>query len=175
MSEPIDASAKPDRDTELRNEPEEIRWIARKLSPAILLYTLLVFAAFMAVSHFVFHSPEAVKSLALAAAAAIVALLPQILGKFEYRADVAGVHKRAYGRKANGPFSRVFGWDQLSHVEATRHGFKYFLQLDEKNRFLRWTKRQFSDRYSGEIHVEAADQNRIRDVLAEKGVSPEQR
>ena len=171
MNEPIEETATPYRDAELGEQPEETRWIARRLHPVIVVYTLLVFAVFMAASQFVFHSPDAVKSLALAAAAGIVALLPQVFARIEYRADASGVQKRAHGKKARGAFNKVFDWDQLSHVTPTRNGFKYFLQLDEKNTFLRWTKRQFSDRYSGEIQVEKKDRSRIRHLLGERGVS----
>jgi len=170
MNSPIDDSGRSGQAEPFSKNPQEFCWIARKLHPAILLQVLLVFAAFMAVSQFVFQSSGAVKSLALAAIAAIISLLPQALARFEYRADEAGVERRSISRKKGQAFGKVFSWEELSHMVPTRQGFKYFLRLDESSRLKRFFKMNISDKYSGEIHVEAKDRNRIRDLLANKDV-----
>ena len=45
---------------------QEHTWKARNLRPVILTYVTVVFVAFIALAQLVFHSPEAVKALAMA-------------------------------------------------------------------------------------------------------------
>ena len=59
------------------------QWTARKVQPVVLLYLVLVFAGFMALSLFVFHSREAVTALGMAAVAAVFATLPGVLERVE--------------------------------------------------------------------------------------------
>jgi hypothetical protein len=77
-----------------RTGPEILdRWTARRVRPIVLLYIVAVFAAFIAVSIFVFHSPEAVKALVLAAVGALVASVPGVTGRVEYRLTETGIEK----------------------------------------------------------------------------------
>jgi hypothetical protein len=123
------------------------------------------------VSQFVFHSPNAVRSLALAAFASIVALLPQVLGKIEYRANESGVGMRSHGKKDRQSFRKVFDWGELTHAVPVKHGFRYFKKLDEKSALRRFVKMQFSDWHSGEIHVEADDRDRVLGLLTDRDIS----
>ena len=154
---------------------DDIRWSARKLRPSILVHVILIFVSFMAISLFVFHSMTAVRSLALGALALIVALLPQVLGRFEYQADESGVSKRSMGNKDKEDFERIFHWSELTHVSLLKHGFKYFKNLDEKNPVQRFVRMQISDKYSGEIHVEKMDQDRIVELFTDQGVPVQKR
>ena len=175
MNEHSEDFARKDPGSGFENQSIEIRWVARKLKPSVLIYVLLVFGSFMALSQFVFHSAGAVKSLALAAIAAVVALMPQVLRKIEYQANGSGVRMRAHGREAKGELKMVFTWGELSHAVSTKQGFRYFKTLDEKRPVRRFMKLQFSDRSSGEIHVEAEDRSRVYGLLEERGVSIRQR
>ena len=175
MNEHSEDFARKDPGSGFENQSTEIQWVARKVKRSVLVYVLLVFGSFMALSQFVFHSAGAVKSLALAAFAAIVALIPQVLRKIEYQANDSGVRMRAYGREAKGEFRKVFNWGELSHAVSTKRGFRYFKTLDEKGPVRRFMKLQFSDRYSGEIHVEPKDEDRVYGLLEERGVSIRQR
>ena len=149
---------------------DEILWSARKLRPSTLIYVVLIFVFFMAISLFVFHSMSAARSLALGAIASIVALLPLVLGKFEYQTDESGVRKRPFGKRNKKEFEKVFDWSELSHASMLKHGFKYFKTLDEQNPVQRFLKIQFSDKYSGEIHVGKEDQDRVLRLFTDKGV-----
>lgn len=149
---------------------DEILWTARKLRPQIPIYVVLIFVFFMLISLFIFHSMSAFRSLALAAIASIVALLPLVLGKFEYQADGSGVRKRPFGNKNKKEFEKVFNWSELSHASVLKHGFKYFKTLDEQKPVQRFLKIQFSDRYSGEIHVGKEDQDRVLGLFTDHGV-----
>ena len=163
--------AEPGSEASHQGEAGNVHWISRKLRPITLLYVLLIFGAFIAVSHFVFHSADAVKALAIAAFAFIVALLPAILVKIEYRATDVGVEKRSIRAGNPGSYIDAFKWDELSHVVFVKNGFKYFKHMDAQNPILRFLYTQFSDNFSGEIHVERADWVRVKSLLIERDVS----
>ncbi len=146
------------------------RWSARRVRPVILLYVAAVFAAFMALAYFVFHSPAAVRALAIAAAGAIVATAPATLDKIEYQLTDLGLDKRNVRTKVPGPFTDVFRWHEVSHVVPMGHGFKYVKLLDEAHPLRRFWKTQISDRYSGEVHVAKPDLDRVLGAVARKGV-----
>ena len=57
------------------------RWSARKVQPIVVLYLAGVSAACIAAAHFVFHSPEAVKALVVAAVSAMGAAVPGVIEK----------------------------------------------------------------------------------------------
>lgn len=137
-------------------------WSVRKIQPIVVLYIAMVFGAFMALSLFVFHSVEGVKALALGWIGAIVATIPGVVEKLDYRLTASGLEKRTLKTKNPGPFKDVFRWDELDHVIPTRHGFKYFKHLDEPNPLRRFWKAHISDEYSGEVHVE---KGRLQGVL----------
>ena len=154
----------------IRGKPRDVRWVARKLQPVTLIYVLLVFGAFMAVSHFVVHSASAVKSLALAAVGGCVALLPHVIRRTEYHASDTAVEKRPFRKNREGAFEEMFRWTDLSHVVRTKHGYKFFRKLEDERPVVRFLKLQLSDRYSGELHVEAEDRKRVENLLKTRNV-----
>jgi len=157
------------------NEPEVLcHWSARKMKPIILLYVAAVFGALMVPSYFVLHSTTAVKALALAAVASIVPLIPAVVSRVEYRLTARGFEHRPLGKKEPGEFKSVFQLDELSHVVPMRHGFKFYKPLNESNPFRRFWKAHVSDAFSGEVHVETVDRERVLDELAQRGI-PERR
>jgi len=137
------------------------RWSARKVQPVVLLYVVAVFAAFIVLAHFVFHSDAAVKALVVAAVGAIIATTPGVVEKVEYRLTESGIDKRKADSKKPGPFKDVFRWDELNHVVPTKHGFKYYKIMNETNSLGRFWKTHISDKFSGEIHVEKHDLDRV--------------
>ena len=146
------------------------RWSARKVQPIVVLYVLAVFAVFIALSHFVIQSAAAVKALALAAVGAVAATIPGVLGKVEYQATEAGIERRTVNEKEPGGFEGVFRWDEVSHVVPMRHGFKYYKTLHETKPFRRFWKLHVSDSFSGEIHVEKKDLERVMALVERRGV-----
>jgi hypothetical protein len=147
------------------------RWSARKVQPIVVLYVLAVFAAFVALAHFVFQSPEAVKALVLATVAAVGATIPGALEKVEYQPTESGIEKRSLRQKEPGEFACVFRWDELSHVVPTKHGFKFYKTMNETNPFRRFWKLHVSDRFSGEIHVEKQDLGRVLGLVEGQGIT----
>ena len=142
--------------------PEVVdRWTAPRLRWIVLLYIVLVFAVFMAISYFVLDSAAGVKALLLALLASVAATVPGILEKIEYRMTASGIEKRPLKKAAASEFMSAFRWDELSRVVPMRHGFKYFKKLDEKNALRRFWKLHFCDQYSGEVHVEHGDLARV--------------
>lgn len=146
-------------------------WTARKIRPVVILYVLGVFAAFIVMSIVVFQSRDAVKALVVAAVGAVIAIAPGVVERIEYRLTASGVEKRTVKAKKPREFTGVFLWSELSRVVAMRHGFKYFKTLDESNPLRRFWKAYLSDQYSGEVHVEKDDLERVLDVVSRRGVS----
>jgi hypothetical protein len=152
------------------NEPVVLdQWSARAMRPVIIFYVAVMFAVFMTVAYFVLNSPTGVKALALAAVGAIVPLVPGVLGKVEYRATASGIEKRRLDKKSPGDFEEVLRWEDLSHVVPTRDGFKYCKQMNEPSRLRRFWKIYFSDAFSGEVHVETKDRDRVLELVRERG------
>jgi hypothetical protein len=141
------------------------RWTARKVRPIILLYVAFVFLAFMAAALFVFDSMAAVKALIIAAGGSIFSLLPGVNTKIAYRLTESGLEKKPLNSKAQADFKSVFTWDQLSHVVPMRHGYKYYLPLNESNPLRRFWKAHISDAFSGEFHIEEQDREEIMRIL----------
>jgi len=148
----------------------ELTWTARTMRPVIILYLAAVFAAFMLAAHFVFRSPAAVKALAGAAFTSIVALVPGLLARREYRLDDNGLARRPRGGRRPKDFTSVFGWAELSRLVPTRTGFKYTKVLHERRRLARFAKLHLTDGYAGEIHVEDVDRERVRSAFVRRGV-----
>lgn len=146
------------------------RWSARKIRPIVVLYVVVLFAAFIATAYFVFDSVDAVKGLALAAVATIVATVPGIMERLEYRLTETGIDRKKNKNESPG-FTEVFRWDELSHVVPMRHGFKYFKTLDESNPLRRFWKTHFCDQYSGEVHVEKTDLGRVLQLVERRGIT----
>jgi hypothetical protein len=146
------------------------QWTARKVQPIIMLYVAGVFGAFMALSHFVFHSTAAVKALAIAAVGAMISMVPGVMAVEEYRLTDAGLEKRSLNEKKPRQFNRLFTWDQLHRVVPTRHGFKYYTSINEPRPMRRFWKTHISDACSGEVHAEPEDLDRVLGLLSERGI-----
>lgn len=153
-------------------EPPEVlcTWTARRMRPVVLLGVLGVFAAFMLLAHFVFHSTEAVAALAMAAVAAVVPLVPAVRARVEYRLSDAALDSRLVTPDDSKRFKRLFEVGGLSHVVATRHGFMFRRPLNTTSPLRAFWRRYLSDAYSGEVHVESADRQRVLDAVSRLGV-----
>lgn len=147
------------------------RWTARKVQPVVALYVVIVFAAFIAAAHFVAHSQETLKALVLVALGAVATTVPGMLMKDEYQATTSGIGRRTLNQKKPRQFEEVFLWDRLSRVVALRRGFKYYVEINEPSPFRRFWKAHLSDRFSGEIHVERPDLERILGVVEGQGIT----
>ena len=161
----------PDTTAMNNDEPEVLcHWSARKMQPIVLLYVAAVFVAFMVLSYFVFHSMTAVKALAMTAVGSVVALVPGVTSQVEYRLTDLELERRPLNKKDPKEFESVFQMDQLSHVVPMRHGFKFYLPLSESSPVRRFWKAHVSDAYSGEVHVETSDREKVLDLLAQHGI-----
>lgn len=146
------------------------QWSARRLQPIILVYVGGVFLAMMAFSHFLAHSPTAVKALALGAIGFIGPLVPGVLGKTEYRLTEAGLQTRPLNTKAPKDYKEVFLWPQLSHVVPMKYGFKYYKPVGDSSWLGRFWKNHVSDAYSGEFHIEVADRDVVLGIMVRQGI-----
>lgn len=149
---------------------EEHTWSARNVRPVVAVWVVGVFVGFIALSHFVFHSTEAVKALLVTAVGAVGALVPSILTRLEYRLTDAGLARRRGSEKGSRELKVLFLWEELSHFVPTRTGFKYFKKMDEPNPLVRFFKLHISGDHSGEIHVEAEDLPRVRALIDARAV-----
>lgn len=143
----------------------EHTWSARSVRPVIAFYVVGVFCGFIALAHFVFHSPEAVKALFLAAIGSVASLVPSILTRFEYRLTETGLWKRRVAEKKPGEFKEVFLWEELSHLVPGGSGFKYVKEMDGTNPIVRFFRLHISGDLSGEICVERKDLAKIRALI----------
>jgi len=146
-------------------------WTARKLEPIVLVWVALVFLAFMALSLVVFHSVAAVKALAAAAIASLIPMVPAVLNRVEYKLTERELSSRTLDPKKPKDFKRIFMLDELSHIVPTRHGFKFYKTLNDSSALRRLWKLHVSDAFSGEVHVETADQKRVVGVLARQDIA----
>ena len=147
------------------------QWSARKLQPIVLLYVAAILVAMMLFSYFVVHSMAAVKALAMTAVASMVPLVPAVLSRVEYRITGQGLDRRPVSKEKPREFETVFELDQLSYIVPMRHGFKFYRPLNESNPLLRFWKAHVSDAYSGEVHVERANRERVLEILNRYGIS----
>jgi hypothetical protein len=136
-------------------------WSARRISPLVVLSVASIYGAFLALAYFVFHSTGAVKGLALAAVGTLVPLLPALTRRIEYRITETGLESRPRRRENPDAFREVFRWDQLSHVVPGRRGFKFTKPNPGSNPLRRFWNAHFSDAFSGEVHLEAEDRERV--------------
>jgi hypothetical protein len=148
----------------------EATWTARSVRPVTALYVVAVFVGSMALAHFVFHSPDAVKALALACTGAVVPLMANILGRTEYRLSEAGLEKRRVQSKEPREFKTLFRWDELSHLTPTGTGYKFYKEIRSSSRLSRFLKLHLSTGFSGEFHVEDGERDRILAVIQQKGI-----
>ncbi len=147
------------------------RWSARKVQPTVILYVVVVFAVFIALAVFVFHSATGAKALVIAAAAGVAAAVPGVIEKVEYQLTELGIKKRRLDPRRPGQFDEVFRWDQLSRVVPMNHGFKYFKTVNETNPLRRFWTVHLSDRFSGEVHVEKKDLEPILRAFERQGIA----
>ena len=162
----------PDSAAVANDDPEVLfQWSARKVRPIVLLYVAAVLVAMMLFSYFVVHSMAAVKALAITAVASMVPLVPAVLSRVEYRITGQGLDRRSVNKEQPREFENVFELDQLSYVVPMRHGFEFYRPLNESNPLLRFWKAHVSDAYSGEVHVERADRERVVEILDRYGIS----
>lgn len=155
------------------NETPDVlhQWTARQMSPLVPAYVLLIFVGFMAVSHFVFHSSDAVKALAGTAVAALVPLAPGVLNKLEYQLTAHELRRRLYHPRAPREYAEVLRWAELSHVKPIRDGFKYYKPVGNAGAMRRFWRRHLADAYSGEIRAGTKDRARVSAILADLGVT----
>lgn len=146
-------------------------WSARRVRPVVVLYIVVVFAAFIVAAQFIFRTPEAVKALVMAAVGAVAATIPGVIGKVEYRATTSGVEQRKLDEKKPGQFEKTFCWSQLSHIVPMRHGFRYYRVMDETHPIRRFWKLHVCGHFSGEIHVERHDLDRILELVERRGIA----
>lgn len=144
------------------------QWIARKIRPVIAFGVVLVFLAFMTLAYFIFHSPEAVKALGMAALGSLGGVIASILTRSEFRLTHDGLDKRPYREKDPKEFETVFRWDELDHVVTTRNGFKFYKPISDTRAVGRWWKKWFSDAFSGEVQVESIDRETVGNILRER-------
>jgi hypothetical protein len=149
---------------------EELTWSARSVRPVIAVYVGGVFLAFMALAFFVFESVEAVKALFLAAVGSLVALVPNIITRIEYRLSGSGLEKRRLKGREPGGFEELFSWEELSYVTPTRSGFKFYKSIGSTHLLTRLLKLHFFSGYSGEFHVESDDMERVCAVMEQHRV-----
>ena len=146
-------------------------WTVRRVRPAMAIYVAGVFLAFMAMASFVFKSMDAVKALASAAVAAVLALVPGIRARVDYRLTDRGVGKRAHAPGSPGEFEELFSWDELSHVIPTRTGFRFYKAMDSSNPLGRFMNRRILAGRSGEFPVQGRDLEVVRTILQKKNIS----
>jgi len=145
-------------------------WSARSVRPVIALYVSGVFCGFIALAHFVFHSPEAVKALFLTAIGSVASLVPAIRNRFEYRLTEDGLSKRPLSENKPREFKEIFLWDELSHLVPTGSGFKYFKKIKERSPIVRFFRLHVSGDLSGEFRVERGDLEKVRALIDRRAV-----
>lgn len=101
---------------------------------------------------------------------AIASLIPGVINKIEYRLTKEGLEYRPLNQKKPAAYKKVFQLDELGHIVPKKRGFKFYLPLNESNPLRRFWKRHISDAFSGEVHVEDADREKVLDVLAQYGI-----
>lgn len=150
----------------------EASWTARILRPIVAAGVAAVFLAFMAIAWFVFHSGDALRALAATGAGALVALVPGLLARVEYRVDDTGVSRRAVRKRATKEFETLFTWDELDRLVPTRTGYTFYKHVDGSSPIRRFIKRHVMSGYSGRIHVDDGDRSRVRGLLEQRRQAP---
>lgn len=148
----------------------EYDWKARPVKPMVALYAVAVFIPFILYAHFVAHSPAAVKALFFAAIGGVASMTPVILSRKRYCLTESGISVGPAHAENPTTLKTLFAWNELSHIVPTKAGFKYYKRLDEQSALRRFWKLHLSDQYSGEVHVEPGDQDRVMEIIREKGI-----
>jgi len=152
------------------DSPVDLSWSARSVRPVTLVHVTGVFAGFMALAQFVFHSSEAVAALAVAGLGSLVGLAPNVLGRFDYRLTEVGLFKQRERKRGEREPKRLFAWDELSYITSTGSGYKYFKRFESSNLLDRFWKLHISDKYSGEFHLEEEDRLRVLELFERRGI-----
>lgn len=147
------------------------QWKARKIKPIILIYVGMIFFIFILISHFVFHSSEAVKALLITALGTIGPLSIAMFNRIEYKLTKEMLEHRPINQNKPSEFKTLFSLDQKINIKRAGSGLKYFLPLEESNPLKRFLKMNFSDKYSGEILIEKEDRKKVLDAFSELGIS----
>lgn len=150
--------------------PVICEWTARKMQPVILLYVILIFAAFVLIAHFIFHSDSAVQALLLAAVSSVIPLVPGVLSQTEYRLTRLGLEQRPVLKNKPAQFKIVFELARLDHIKPLNHGFKYYLVINESGALRRFMKKHFLSGFSGQVHIEKGELKTVLNELAAMGV-----
>lgn len=153
-----------------KNSEVLYQWSARKIHPSVLVYVLIIYIIFIAVVYFVIHSKSAITTLALTLVGIVVPLLPGVLKRTEYKLTSQTLEKRMQTRENTEEYKVVFKMNQLDYIVKIKHGFKFYLTIDEQSPYKRFWKKHISDKFSGEVHVESEDINRIIKKLGECGI-----
>jgi hypothetical protein len=148
----------------------EWHWSARKMSPKVILYVAIIFIAFIALAYWGFHSLAAVKTLFFTALAYILSVLPIVFSHLEYRLSAQKLESRQVKKQDPKPYKTLFQLAEVSHLVKSSGSLKYCLNFEEANRFHRFFKKHFSDRYSGEIKLAPKDSEQIIAALKGLGV-----
>ena len=109
--------------------------------------------------------------MAVTAIGAMVGLLPSFLSRVEYRLSESSLEKRRVKQKEPAQFKELFRFPELDYLVPMKYGFKYYKMMDSVTPLKNFFNRHISDQYSGEVHLEKADRDRILKHLAERGVS----
>lgn len=152
------------------SDDAEFTWMARGLRPVVAVYVSGVFAGFMALAHFVVHSPEGVKALALAAVGSLASLIPSMLARVEFRLTKTGLERRRLSPKEPREFEEVFLWGDLNHMAPTGSGYKFYKRGRPSNRWRRFLKLSISGRESGEFQVDPEDRERVEAIISRQGI-----
>jgi hypothetical protein len=150
-------------------ETDSEQWIARRLHPMVLAYLTGVFLVMMGIAYFAVHSMSAVKALALAGVGSLVAVLPELGRRIEYRLIGTVLEKRAVWRDRQADFELVFDIRDVEVIKRLRRGFKYFKKTDDLGSIRRVWKTHLCDDISGEVHVEPPDLTTVLARLRERG------
>jgi len=147
------------------------RWQARTMQTTFIVsYIGVVLAVLIPLAIFVFDSIAGIMTLAATAVGAIVPLLPNLRSKIEYRLSEAGLEKRRLRREHPAPFKELFRFPDLDYIVPNRRGFIYYKKMEATTPLRAFINRNLSDNYSGEVHLETADRERVLARLAERGV-----
>lgn len=145
------------------------QWTARKIYPLVPVYIAGIFLGFIGFAVAV-QSKEAVIALATTGVGSIVALLPGILSRLEYKLTPKELLKRPATGDDLVSFQHVFQVGELSHFVMIQSGFKFFKPLETTRRMKRFIRKHLMAEYSGEVHVDRRDRERVRDALRRAGI-----
>lgn len=146
-------------------------WSARKIHPSVLIYVVIIYFALIAIVYFGFNSRKVVITLAATLAGIILPLLPGVLKRIEYKLTAQTLEQRPLTPENTTEYKEVFKLNQLDHIVKIKHGFKFYLTIDEQKPFKLFWKKHLSDKFSGEVHVESGDIDRVIETVTKHGIA----